>query len=83
MSETPPREKLYTRPDGPRRWKSKDLEHSAELACLRGRPEQVHVALTGRRCPPELIGMADTVAEMQPVKHAFAAGIPAQAGIEH
>jgi cob(I)alamin adenosyltransferase len=188
MIESPPREKPYTRPDGPRRgllivntgdgkgkttaaiglavralgrgksvrffqfmkvgvarfgehraleklgltleglgdgfsWKSKDLDQSAELAregweraaaaiasgdhflvvldeitypliygwiplepvleALRARPEQVHVVITGRRCPPPLVDIADTVTEMQPIKHAFAAGIPAQAGIEH
>jgi cob(I)alamin adenosyltransferase len=188
VTETPPREKPYIRPDGPRRgllivhtgngkgkttaaiglavralgrgksvrffqfmkvgvarfgehralerlglkleglgdgfsWKSKDLDRSAELAregwgraaaaiasgdhflvvldeitypliygwlalepvleTLKARPELVHVVITGRRCPPPLIDIADTVTEMQPVKHAFAAGIPAQAGIEH
>jgi cob(I)alamin adenosyltransferase len=188
MIETPPREKPYTRPDGPRRglllihtgdgkgkttaaiglavralgrsksvrffqfmkvgvarfgehraleqlglkleglgdgfsWKSKDLDQSAELAregwqraaaaiasgdhflvvldeltypliygwlplepvleALKSRPESVHVVVTGRRCPAPLIEMADTVTEMQAVKHAFKSGIPAQAGIEH
>ena len=103
-------------------WKSKDLDHSAQLArdgwqkakaaildgqhflvvldeitypliygwlplddvlrTLRQRPRDVHVCLTGRRCPPELIGIADTVTEMQLVKHAFKAGVPAQRGIE-
>ena len=103
-------------------WKSKDLEHSAQLArdgwqkaraaildgahflvvldeitypliygwlsldevlaTLKARPKDVHVCLTGRRCPPELIELADTVTEMTLVKHAFKAGIPAQRGIE-
>ena len=103
-------------------WKSKDLDHSAQLArdgwqkaraaildgehflvvldeitypliygwlpldgvlqTLRERPKDVHVCLTGRRCPPEIIELADTVTEMQMVKHAFKAGIPAQRGIE-
>ena len=52
------------------------------LATLRARPADVHVVLTGRRCPPELIELADTVTEMTLVKHAFKAGIPAQRGIE-
>jgi len=104
-------------------WKSKDLDHSAELArlgweqasaaiasgehflvildemtypliygwlaldpvlaALRARPAHVHVVITGRRCPPEVMEMADTVTEMHLVKHAFRAGIPAQQGIEH
>ena len=52
------------------------------LATLRDRPKEVHVVLTGRRCPPEIIELADTVTEMTMVKHAFKAGIPAQRGIE-
>ena len=103
-------------------WKSKDLDHSAQLArdgwqkaraaildgehflvvldeitypliygwlplqdvldTLAQRPRDVHVCLTGRRCPPELIELADTVTEMKLVKHAFKAGVPAQRGIE-
>ena len=46
------------------------------------RPKHVHVVITGRRCPPEIIELADTVTEMTLVKHAFKAGIPAQRGIE-
>jgi cob(I)alamin adenosyltransferase len=52
------------------------------LETLRARPPHVHVVLTGRRCPPEIIALADTVTEMTLVKHAFQAGIPAQRGIE-
>lgn len=103
-------------------WKSKDLDHSAQLArdgwarakatildgehflvvldeitypliygwlplddvlqTLQSRPKDVHVCLTGRRCPPEIIELADTVTAMTLVKHAFNAGIPAQRGIE-
>jgi cob(I)alamin adenosyltransferase len=104
-------------------WKSKDLEQSAGLArdgwevaaaairsgehflvvldeitypliygwlalepvieTLRNRPRHVHVVVTGRRCPPSLVELADTVTDMTLVKHAFKAGIPAQQGIEH
>ncbi|MGY0196395.1 cob(I)yrinic acid a,c-diamide adenosyltransferase [Leptothrix sp. BB-4] len=52
------------------------------LACLRERPAHVHVVLTGRQAPAELIDLADTVTEMRLVKHHFQAGIPAQRGIE-
>ena len=52
------------------------------LHTLRSRPRDVHVVVTGRRCPPEIIEIADTVTEMTLVKHAFKAGIPAQRGIE-
>ena len=103
-------------------WKSRDLEHSAQLArdgwqraaatiaagqhflvvldeimyplrygwlaldevlqVLRDRPREVHVVLTGRNAPEELIALADTVTEMRAVKHHFQAGVPAQRGIE-
>ena len=52
------------------------------LQTLQNRPKDVHVVITGRRCPPEIMALADTVTEMTKVKHAFNAGIPAQRGIE-
>lgn len=52
------------------------------LQALRERPRDVHVVITGRRCPPEIIELADTVTEMAKIKHAFDAGVPAQRGIE-
>jgi cob(I)alamin adenosyltransferase len=52
------------------------------LACLRERPAHVHVVLTGRNAPDELVTLADTVTEMTLVKHHFQAGVPAQRGIE-
>ena len=52
------------------------------LETLRTRPRHVHVCLTGRRCPDEIVALADTVTEMRQIKHAFEAGIPAQRGIE-
>ena len=52
------------------------------LQTLRDRPKHTHVVITGRRCPEEIIELADTVSEIKVVKHAFKAGIPAQRGIE-
>jgi len=52
------------------------------LQTLRERPSHVHVCLTGRRCPPEIMDLADTVPEMKMLKHAFTAGVPAQRSIE-
>jgi len=52
------------------------------LACLRERPPNVSVVLTGRGAPQELIELADSVTEMTLVKHHFDAGVPAQRGIE-
>jgi cob(I)alamin adenosyltransferase len=52
------------------------------IADLQQRPAMQHVVVTGRGALPELIAIADTVTEMQPVKHAFATGIAAQPGVE-
>jgi len=52
------------------------------LQALRERPAHVHVVLTGRAAPAELIDLADTVTEMALVKHHHQAGVPAQRGIE-
>ena len=52
------------------------------IADLLERPAMQHVVITGRGAPPELIAIADTVTEMAVVKHAFQAGIGAQAGTE-
>ena len=52
------------------------------LQCLLDRPPHVHVVLTGRNAPQELMDLADTVTEMRMVKHHFKAGVPAQRGIE-
>ena len=51
-------------------------------AALKDRPPMQHVIVTGRGAPQALIDIADTVTEMVVVKHAFAAGIRAQKGIE-
>jgi cob(I)alamin adenosyltransferase len=52
------------------------------LALVRDKPPALHLVLTGRGAPPELIDAADLVTEMRPVKHAFQQGIKAQRGIE-
>lgn len=52
------------------------------LEALRSRPPAVHVVITGRGAPAELVELADLVTEMQEVKHPLKKGIPAQPGIE-
>ncbi|MBA4503722.1 cob(I)yrinic acid a,c-diamide adenosyltransferase [Marinobacterium marinum] len=52
------------------------------LEALRNRPAMQHVVITGRGAPKALIDAADTVTEMQVVKHAFKDGIRAQKGVE-
>lgn len=58
------------------------LDVQRVVADLRARPAMQHVVITGRGAPPELIEIADTVTDMQEVKHAFRNGIVAQAGVE-
>lgn len=58
------------------------LDVDVVIRDLLARPVMQHVVITGRGAPQELIDIADTVTDMVSVKHAFAAGIGAQAGIE-
>ncbi|AWI76866.1 cob(I)yrinic acid a,c-diamide adenosyltransferase [Parazoarcus communis] len=58
------------------------LEVESVVADLMARPVDQHVVVTGRAAPPELVAVADTVTDMTVVKHAFAAGIKAMAGME-
>jgi cob(I)alamin adenosyltransferase len=51
-------------------------------AALDARPAHVHVIVTGRHAPPALLDAADLVTEMVAVKHPFARGVRAQAGID-
>jgi cob(I)alamin adenosyltransferase len=53
------------------------------LQTLRERPSWVHVVITGRDMPQELIDFADIVTSMEEVKHSFTEGIKAQPGIEY
>jgi cob(I)alamin adenosyltransferase len=52
------------------------------VATLKAKPRDLHVVVTGRNAPPELIEAADLVTEMTLVKHPFRAGVKAQPGIE-
>jgi len=47
-----------------------------------GKPRRLHVILTGRGAPAEVVEAADTVTEMKLVKHAYQQGIGAVKGIE-
>lgn len=58
------------------------LDLQTVITDLNARPEMQHVVVTGRSALPELIAIADTVTEMQVIKHAFKEGIAAQAGVE-
>jgi cob(I)alamin adenosyltransferase len=52
------------------------------LKTLAQKPPRVHVILTGRNAPAELIEVADLVTEMREIKHPYQKGIKAQRGIE-
>jgi cob(I)alamin adenosyltransferase len=58
------------------------LDLSAVVEKLLARRADLHVVVTGRNAKPELIAAADLVTDMTLVKHHFAAGVKAQAGIE-
>ena len=58
------------------------LDVADVITDIESRPEMQHVIVTGRGAPDALIEAADTVTDMGVVKHAFKAGIAAQAGVE-
>jgi cob(I)alamin adenosyltransferase len=46
------------------------------------KPAWMHLVLTGRNAAPEVIAVANTVTEMQKIKHAYGQGIKAEQGVE-
>jgi len=58
------------------------LDLDEVLRSLLLRPVGVHVVLTGRNAPQDLIDLADTVTRMALTKHHYMAGVPPQRGIE-
>lgn len=53
------------------------------VEAIGSRPARTNVVMTGRYAPPELIEIADTVTEMNKLKHAMDLGIGARKGIEY
>ena len=53
-----------------------------EIKTVREKQPALHLVLTGRNAPEELVEMADLVTEMKEIKHPFHEGIYAQQGIE-
>ena len=53
-----------------------------EIKAVREKQPHLHIVVTGRNAPAELIEAADLVTEMKEIKHPFHAGIFAQQGIE-
>jgi len=58
------------------------IELEDVLEALKNRPAMQHVLITGRACHRKIIELADTVSEVQPIKHAFDNGIKAQKGVD-
>jgi cob(I)alamin adenosyltransferase len=52
------------------------------IETLKNKPQKMHIILTGRNAPQELINVANLVTEMKEIKHPFQQGIYAQKGIE-
>lgn len=53
-----------------------------EIKSVREKQPHLHIVMSGRNAPQELIDTADLVTEMKEIKHPFHAGIYAQQGIE-
>jgi len=58
------------------------LDLNEVLNVLRDRDPNLHIVITGRDAPVELIEVADLVSEVKEIKHPFKRGIRAQIGIE-
>lgn len=58
------------------------LDLDRVLTAIQQRPPHQHVVVTGRAAHRQLIAIADTVSEVQSIKHAFDAGIKVQKGID-
>ncbi len=53
------------------------------IELIKNKPAHLDLILTGRYAPTEITELADTVSEIQEVKHHYNAGIKDRAGIEH
>jgi cob(I)alamin adenosyltransferase len=58
-----------------------DLEQVLDL--VKGKPELMHLVLTGRDAHPNVVDLADTVSEVCEVKHAYQKDIEPQPGIDY
>ena len=58
------------------------LDSDMVLEDLNNRPSMQHVVITGRAAPDAICEQADTITELQDVKHAFRDGVRAQPGVD-
>ncbi|MCF8064630.1 MAG: cob(I)yrinic acid a,c-diamide adenosyltransferase [Desulfarculaceae bacterium] len=49
---------------------------------IQNKPPELHLVLTGRGCPQEIMELADMVTVMDPWRHHADNGVPAQKGVE-
>ncbi len=59
------------------------LNTQAVLSLIQEKPPQMHLILTGRNAPAEIIEAADLVTEMGEVKHPLKRGVVAQEGLDY
>jgi cob(I)alamin adenosyltransferase len=59
------------------------LDTERVISALTCRPADQHVIVTGRNASQRLLEIADTVSEVNDVKHAFNAGVRVQKGIDY
>ena len=59
------------------------LSVDSVIEVIENRPKDVDIILTGRDASAELIEIADTVTEMNEIKHAYQSGVKAQPGIDY
>jgi len=59
------------------------LDAAEVLGALAARPASQHVIVTGRNASEALIALADTVSDVQDIKHAFNNGVRVQKGIDY
>lgn len=59
------------------------LDFGTLKRALENRPKEQTVIITGRNAHRELLEMADTITEMQEIRHAFNAGVQARRGIDY
>jgi len=53
------------------------------IALIKSKPANLDVVLTGRYAPAEIIEIADTVSDIQEIKHHYNKGIKDRAGVEY
>jgi cob(I)alamin adenosyltransferase len=58
------------------------IDTAEVVEAIKNRSPKVNVVLTGRDAPAELIEIADTVSEVNSIKHAYEQGIRAMKGID-